>query len=588
MSIKYKITALVLAVSVVPIIAFFAYYDYISQQLVKSMLERLSDQNIAQTAIALNDRVESMENTMRLSAGNEEILEHLSNRELAGRAKFHRVSNHFGSPARKNQQIKTVAVLLFGEAPLVFGQNAEDAEREERGVERYMKVLDESAYKIVQMDIFKEVAGQDESDKAVWQAGLFDDDNIYALMPVNKGADRLGVIMFVMDPSFLLDLCYDDQENDVRLYVLDKEFSPIAVAGHNSMDAVNNSIEAIRQSAVPEENTHSVTAGEKLLSYRGIKNQWIIVYDLPKNIVVRDILPSSDKIIWILGISALSYILMGVVMSRMLTKRLTVITRKCEEVERGNLNISRTLKSGDEIGRLDEHFARMTTQLDRLIKQNYLQELENKEAQLRALQYQINPHFLYNTLDIISAMSDVGSCENIREVCENLGKLFRYNTGKLADGYATLSEELRHVANYIYLQQLNYSDSFSVFYDIDPATENVRVLKFILQPIVENAIIHGFCGQGKHCLEISSFVKNAVMHIQVRDDGAGITPGRLEELNEQINLPASEPGTALHSGIGLRNVNERIKLLYGERFGLEIVSQQQGTAVTIKLPFGNA
>ena len=569
MSIKYKIMALVMVVTVAPLMMFFVYYDLISQQLLRSTLVRLSNQTVSQSAIALNDRVQNMEKVIKqFTANNSDLMEAINEGNLPG------INNSFPVFLARNRQVKTAALLLADRRTLVYGMAADKSGEDSYPLEEYMVTLSLSPRSLEDSEMYEQV--MEPGNNAIWQVGFFEDDNVYVMVKLHRSPEPLGVALFVLEPSFLLELCNEDAARSAKSYITDETLSPIAVANPDSLEQILDTLTDLKKEAAPEESAESVFLGSQLVTHQKINTGWVFVYEVPVSSLVRDSLPSQDTMLWVLGILILGYFLMAQMISRLLTRRLTVVTRKCEQVEKGNLDMQHTLKSKDEIGRLDEHFARMAKQLDVLIKQNYLQEIENKEAQLRALQYQINPHFLYNTLDIISAMSDMDESKKIREVCENLGSLFRYNTGG-GGPYAALCDEISHVENYLYLQQLNYSDRFEVFYDIAPETKNCTVLKFILQPIVENAVIHGFSGGATHFLEINSRLEGSDLVVQVCDDGAGMSPERLDVLRGQIETGSGE------IGIGLRNVHERIRLCYGEGYGVSIASSPEGTAVTLRL-----
>jgi two-component system sensor histidine kinase YesM len=149
-----------------------------------------------------------------------------------------------------------------------------------------------------------------------------------------------------------------------------------------------------------------------------------------------------------------------------------------------------------------------------------------------------------------------------------------------------LQKELNHIENYIYLQQMQYDEPFEVFYDIEDGTKKCKVLKFILQPIVENAIRHGFKDRsGKGTIEISSFIENNYLFLTVQDDGKGMTEEKVKELNDYINEKQEQVLTGYKKSIGMRNVNLRIKLCCGDLYGMAVKSKENmGTQVVFKLP----
>ena len=269
--------------------------------------------------------------------------------------------------------------------------------------------------------------------------------------------------------------------------------------------------------------------------------------------------------------------------TRRFSSRVEGLVRKFEIAETGDLTIRPPIGGNDEIAQLDEKFSHMLRKLDQLIQKEYVQELEKKEAQFRNLQLQINPHFLYNTLETISSMAAVKHIFPICDVCQRLGEIFRYSIGKNYGDYVTVEEELHHTQNYVTIQKMRYNQ-FEVFYNIEIDTKKQRMLRFLLQPIVENAIMHGLSEMtSSGTLEISIYNDKDCMMIQVADDGVGMTKEKVEELNRFINSPESRKDG--RKSIGVRNVNQRIKLSCGEMYGLTVESEPyRGSIVILKLP----
>ncbi len=266
------------------------------------------------------------------------------------------------------------------------------------------------------------------------------------------------------------------------------------------------------------------------------------------------------------------------------SKRVAKLIHKIKVAETGDLTITEELEGDDEIAVLDKQFNHMLLKLDNLIKKNYVQQLERKESEFRNLQLQINPHFLYNTLETISSIAAVKQAFIICDLCEKLGENFRYSLGKNYGEFVTVMQELQHTQNYVYIQKTRFGNKFEVFYNVDPEVENKLLLRFILQPIVENAIVHGLSNiSGKGTLEISINKANEMLVIKIEDDGVGMSMDKVEELNRYIN-DRSDTDQKRQS-IGIRNVNQRIQLACGNEYGIIIESSEnRGSCFTINLP----
>ncbi|WP_394919607.1 histidine kinase [uncultured Robinsoniella sp.] len=264
--------------------------------------------------------------------------------------------------------------------------------------------------------------------------------------------------------------------------------------------------------------------------------------------------------------------------------RVGALVQKIKVAETGDLTITKPIAGSDEIAYLDKQFSHMLKKLDKLIRKNYIQQLENKETQLRNLQLQINPHFLYNTLETISSIAAVNQAFVVCDMCEKLGEIFRYSLGKNYGEFVTISQELHHTQNYIFIQKIRYNERFEVFYNVEADVDRYMILRFILQPIVENAIVHGLGNlTSKGTLEISIRREKDALLIVIEDDGVGMDAERVRDLNAFINEPKEVRDNK--KSIGIRNVNQRIQLSCGNEYGIFIESMPyQGSRFYIRLP----
>lgn len=269
--------------------------------------------------------------------------------------------------------------------------------------------------------------------------------------------------------------------------------------------------------------------------------------------------------------------------SKDFSSRVELLVRKFRRAETGDLSVSEEIGGSDEIAVLDQQFNRMLGKLDQLIKTSYVQKLENKEAQLKNLQLQINPHFLYNTLETISSIAAVKQVFVVCDICGKLGEIFRYSLGKDYGEMVPLEQEMKHIKNYMFIQEIRHGNRLQVFYNIDVDAAHVYIPRFILQPIVENAISHGLGNlTSVGTLEISAFEKKDRLYIRIEDDGEGMDQEKVAEIVRFINTAKPVEGK---KNIGIRNVNQRIKLACGEQYGIIIESTPyQGSRFTIQLP----
>lgn len=272
--------------------------------------------------------------------------------------------------------------------------------------------------------------------------------------------------------------------------------------------------------------------------------------------------------------------------SKSFSSRIERLVWKFKQAETGDLALQDPIEGNDEIAALDGHFSHMLTQLDQLIRTNYIQQLENKETQLRNLQLQINPHFLYNTLETISSIAAVRQVFVVCDMCRRLGEIFRYSLGKNYGEIVPLRQELDHIKNYIFIQKIRYGNRFKVCYNIEEGSEDYKIMRFLLQPIVENAILHGLAGgnpEDPGVLEISVSLQDDALTVRIIDNGKGMDEQKVTELTQYINRADGKENAA--RSIGIRNVNQRIRLACGAEYGVSIESHPgMGSCFTVRLP----
>lgn len=246
----------------------------------------------------------------------------------------------------------------------------------------------------------------------------------------------------------------------------------------------------------------------------------------------------------------------------------------------------------DEIGMLERCYNSMMQRIKELIEEEYQREIELKNAQLMALQAQINPHFLNNTLHLIGGMALSNKMPEIYNITRVMADLLRYSIGNEGN-MVSLKEELVHMRNYIYIQERRFVDRCSVKVTEEEEANEIKLPKFTLQPIVENAFEHGLQRRaGAWNIEVRIKRIGKRICIIVRDDGVGIETKKLaqlrESLKEGVSVSTNDIGTDLprkRGGIGLRNVNARLKLQFGEKYGARIYSRQgTGTMIVLALP----
>ena len=280
----------------------------------------------------------------------------------------------------------------------------------------------------------------------------------------------------------------------------------------------------------------------------------------------------------VLALSLLSLALSLVIseaLARHITRPVSRLDKAIAKVKDGDLSIQVKVKTNDELGRLTESFNQMVKDLKRYLEDRVQQQKDLNATTLRLYQTQLNPHFLYNTLDTIKWSAKIHQIPEIAVLAENLAVILRKSIS--SKPFIQLCEELDTIESYIKIQKIRFAGRFLYETEIPDVLEDCVIPKMILQPLVENAIIHGLdgCANGYICIYAAQ--KDGILRISVTDDGCGMGQEMLDWMNS--------PNPAKRDGhLGLYNVIQILKLYYGEEYGIQAESDTSGTTVTIRLP----
>ncbi|NSG82845.1 histidine kinase [Blautia schinkii] len=398
-----------------------------------------------------------------------------------------------------------------------------------------------------------------------------------------------GVILINLNMNKITEICNSFQEKQENFICIINDKGELVYEQQNGRERFAFDEKENRQ----ELNTALGKTKESCfrLNYRGEKylvtrtdmktTGWTLVSMVPYKSVMAETMAISGVMILAVAITLIVTLLL---LNRILTgvvKPLKKLEKYMVQVNPDNMDQRMEILTDDEIGHLSMKFNQMMDRI-RNLKEQVIEEQEDKRKyELQALQAQINPHFLYNTLDSIIWMAETND-SNIVAMTEALAKLFRISLNK-GNEEISLERELEHVKNYLIIQSMRYADKFTYEISAEPGVERCRTIKLILQPIVENCIYHGIKkkrGTGK--ITIRAYRREQNLIIEVSDDGCGIP----EEICRKILSDEIESENISGSGIGVKNVNERIQLRFGKKYGLSYSSEEGvGTTVTYVLPY---
>lgn len=280
-------------------------------------------------------------------------------------------------------------------------------------------------------------------------------------------------------------------------------------------------------------------------------------------------------------------ILFTYLMVKVIFAKLKNIVKVMNNVARGDFNMRIRQEGKDEVGQLADDFNILIEKINVLIQDNIRRETAQKDAQLSALQYQINPHFIYNMIDVFRMKMELAGDFETAEAITDFGKMFRYNISTHSK-YATLKDEVDNVKKYINLQKLRFGDKINIAVNLPEEAENFLVIKFILQPIVENSIRHGFSNNKPSLdIEVDFELRDSHAVITVTDNGTGITAAHVEKLNDMLEYSMDElVREHKDGGIGLANINKRMKLFYGHEYFTRMESiEGEFTRTILRFPY---
>lgn len=266
---------------------------------------------------------------------------------------------------------------------------------------------------------------------------------------------------------------------------------------------------------------------------------------------------------------------------RLLTIPLRILATQMQKTGEGDFRVRINVTGSSEICGLSDSFNSMVSHIDQLIKRTYVAELSEKDAKLAALEAQLNPHFLYNTLQAVSTEALINDQPQINRMITALASNLRYTIK--GDTLVPLKQEMDYVTDYIFLQKIRMDDALKFTSSIDPAAEDCLIPKISIQTLVENSIIHGKSGNTDQIhIDVSAKYHDTTVIITVRDNGCGIAPQQLDKLYADFDL---QKNTGKYGGIGLANLHSRIQLLYEQPASLEIHTlETQYTEIVLTLP----
>lgn len=315
-------------------------------------------------------------------------------------------------------------------------------------------------------------------------------------------------------------------------------------------------------------------------NYALFPNGYLAVLETPYAPIIRDALLYQALPLGILLVFFFGFMLLMNRTVLSITEPLSRMEKACQTIQTGDFSCIVEDDSHDELSDFAHSFNTMAKEIDCLIHEVYEKQTIQAQTELQMLRAQINPHFVYNTLETIRASAKRHEEEDLSQMAYLLSKILRYGVTAGSD-YVTVEQEMNHLNDYISLQKLHYRNRVSFHVFIEPKLYSCRMIRLVLQPIVENALYHGIQSiEGNGMIEVIGSRSDKNIVFRITDNGKGIEPGILERLNDYLYGRNDD-----FKSIGIKNVNRRIGLSYGEGYGIKIQSVPgNGTMVTVEIP----
>jgi two-component system sensor histidine kinase YesM len=327
------------------------------------------------------------------------------------------------------------------------------------------------------------------------------------------------------------------------------------------------------------------------VSYITLKNTgWKVVAYVTLNELYKDADTLRRNIIMLCVIVILVLTVLTVSIAFDIVTPINRLVKGMKKLQAGEGNVQIKNDRGDELGFLNKAFNEMSSEINHLVNWVYREQLTRKEAELKALQSQINPHFLFNTLEAINWLAQLNNVPEISSTVSDLSDLMEGSIGR-DDRLITIKEEFTYADKYISLQKRRFGDRIELVKNIQTEVYSIKIPRLLIQPLIENAVYHGIERiRGKGTITLNAEKLEDCVSIEVIDNGAGMEREDLEQLNDRLSMDNDTYFKSLNDkkrrSIGIENVNRRIKLFYGENYGLKICSEiGKFTKAVVIIPF---
>lgn len=522
----------------------------------------------------IDSYIDYMENIAYLISSNEDVQDYLFDEKIDNEGRY-RILNQLQTILDSRSDIRNVGIISKNGRMLINdGSKSVNQDLDLNTQEWYATALEKPNGPILTSSHVQHIISGERPWVITLSRGIRDRSG---------SGEKEGVFFIDLNYSAISELC-DQSTVGTKGYafILDAKGN---IVYHPQQQQLYNELQTENISLIMDTDEDTVLTGTgndgKLYSIsRSEKTGWTVV-DCTN---VKELLSKSRQAQSVYVLTAIILVIVALLFSRFMARSITLPIQKLRDsmkkVQEGDFSVSDVVvDSKNEIGSLTKSFDVMTHRIHELMEQNVHEQEEKRKSELKALQSQINPHFLYNTLDSIIWMAEGKKNEEVVLMTASLARLLRQSISN-EDEVVPIANEVEYARGYLTIQKMRYKDKLEFQIEVDSSILYISLIKLVLQPIIENAIYHGLkYKESKGLLIVKGFMKDGNAVLQVIDDGVGMDEETLAHIYDKHKVN-------YHSnGVGVYNVQKRLKLYYGEDYGITYTSELgKGTTATITIP----
>ncbi len=587
LSIKRKLTLSYAVIVVFPLIISLLLSNSILKNFMLSKIAELNENSIKDSSKVLNKTLDDIAVTLLNISNNSEVREILTDDNFNLKHQFSKIQRY--EKQKKFDDIFEnipISLMTYNTSITIIGEKYFN----------YGNWEDYSSYiKTIKQNNWYKALSFSNNMKIVWigvRPALEKNGEYYfeAAIPIKESSSsltRVGVVHIrINEKDIYKALSSNNQANEIYLI---QENGDI-LSSNNKAEILRNLNYRLGVAKINENIGKWHVAidrnGEKLVvnSLHIDKGNWTLVSMIPYEKLVAPLNNIRNTLLLINILFMIAFLIVALFISNIISKPIIKLGKSMKKVEQGVFNEKVEIASEDEIGKLSRNFNNMLDKVSELLLHTKEQERLKRDAEFEALQAQINPHFLFNTLSSIRWAAAAHGDKKVEEMVHALSVLLRASITNSQE-LVSLENEITILKNYLELIGMKQGAVYSFAYNIDEDIMKYRIPHLLLQPIVENSIIHGFEDlKEQGIISINAGIAGDVLKIELADNGRGIGGKTLESI---LNKEASgSDSKKYYKSIGLKNIHERIKLIYGANYGIDICDgEKNGTKVTLYLPF---